>query len=109
MTHSEQHRVAPSALPPVSPTVAETAALLNIVICALVSHKSAVEVTMFPGPQTLFRVRVEPKEMGKLIGKQGRIARSLRILLNAIAKENGQNYALDLDSAGFVLDDSDAL
>jgi len=35
--------------------------------------------------------------MGKLIGRQGRTARSLRIIIQAIAKEQGKNYQLDID------------
>jgi predicted RNA-binding protein YlqC (UPF0109 family) len=36
-------------------------------------------------------------DTGKIIGRQGRTARSLRIVLQAIAKEHGQNYQLDIN------------
>jgi predicted RNA-binding protein YlqC (UPF0109 family) len=38
-------------------------------------------------------------DMGKLIGRQGRTARSLRIIVQAIGKEQGQDYQVDIDGA----------
>ena len=77
----------------------ETAALLTLVVKAMVADPEAVRVTADPGPAgfTVFRVVVGPKDAGKVIGKQGRIARSLRIILSSIAKEHGQNFSLNVD------------
>jgi predicted RNA-binding protein YlqC (UPF0109 family) len=36
-------------------------------------------------------------DLGKLIGKQGRTARSLRIIAQAIGKERGQDYQVDIE------------
>ena len=82
--------------------VTETAALLTQVVSAMVADRAAVKVTAAPGPagNVVFRVVVGPKDKGKIIGKQGRTARSLRIVLSAIAKEHGANYSLDVD--GFL-------
>ena len=35
-------------------------------------------------------------DLGKVIGKQGRTARSLRIIAQAIGKEKGQDYQVDI-------------
>jgi predicted RNA-binding protein YlqC (UPF0109 family) len=36
-------------------------------------------------------------DLGKVIGKQGRTARSLRIIAQAIGKEKGQDYQIDIE------------
>lgn len=79
--------------------VAETTELLTMIVSAMVADRESVRVTASPGParNVLFRVIVGSQEKGKVIGKQGRTARSLRIILSAIAKEHGANYALDVD------------
>ena len=79
--------------------VAETTALLTMIVSAMVADRDAVRVTASPGPagNVVFRVVVGPKDKGKVIGKQGRTARSLRIILSSIAKEHGKNYSLDVD------------
>lgn len=80
-------------------TVVETTALLRMLVSAMVTDKGAVEVAATSGPTglVLFTVIVGPKDRGKVIGKQGRIARSLRIILSSIAKEHGQNFSLDVN------------
>jgi uncharacterized protein len=45
---------------------------------------------------TLFRLRVDPKDVGKIIGKQGRTARSLRTLLGAISVKLKHRYSLEI-------------
>ena len=82
----------------VKPSIVETQALLSLIVRAMVRDRDAVRVNAIAGPgsTTTFQVRVGGSEMGKLIGKQGRVARSLRILLNSIGKEHGNDIALDL-------------
>jgi predicted RNA-binding protein YlqC (UPF0109 family) len=43
------------------------------------------------------------RDMGKLIGKQGRTAASLRIIVKAIGKEQGDAYQLDIEEAAAEL------
>ena len=82
----------------VKPAAAETTALLHLLISAMVSDRGAVSVTPLDTPEGItFKVRVAPKEIGKLIGAQGRLARALRVLLMSIGKENRQVYGLILD------------
>jgi predicted RNA-binding protein YlqC (UPF0109 family) len=41
---------------------------------------------------------VSPKDLGKVIGKQGRTAKSLRIILSAVAATDDLEYGLDIES-----------
>jgi predicted RNA-binding protein YlqC (UPF0109 family) len=45
---------------------------------------------------TLFRLRVDPTDVGKIIGKQGRTARSIRTLLGAISVKLHHRYSLEI-------------
>ena len=80
-------------------TIAETAVLLALNVRGIVTEKEAVRITTThgPGSEIVFLVVVATSDRGKVIGKQGRTARSLRILLRAIARENGHDYALNID------------
>ena len=80
-------------------TVAKTCTLLKLIVRAIVTDDDAVAVTLGEGSgkETVFYVRVGPNDRGKIIGKQGRIARSLRIILSAMAKKDGRRYILDID------------
>jgi predicted RNA-binding protein YlqC (UPF0109 family) len=61
------------------------------------SNPQAVSVETIAESQNFtLRVRVDPQDQGKLIGKNGRTARSLRVILQANATEQGGSYALDL-------------
>ncbi len=48
------------------------------------------------GPGSIFRVTVAQGDVGVLIGKEGRIARSLRIILLAIGMKTKQKISLDI-------------
>ena len=83
--------------------LAETTALLNLNVRAIVDDRDQVAVApvIKESGNVVFCVTVGPRDLGKLIGKQGRTARSLRILLSAIAKQQGASYSLDLDGRFF--------
>ncbi len=91
-------------------SVAETAALIDLNVRAIVTDKEAVRVTAVSGKgsQTTFFVEVGNHDRGKIIGKQGRTARSLRVILSAIAKANGHDYNLDLDDLPRQIDGNEA-
>jgi uncharacterized protein len=46
----------------------------------------------------VFHCLVSPKDIGKVIGKQGRTARSLRLILLAVGAADNQKYSLDIRS-----------
>lgn len=58
--------------------------LVEFVAKSLVENKDAVNVTSSEGPEaTIIELRVAPEDMGKVIGKQGRIAKAIRSVVRA--------------------------
>lgn len=64
--------------------------LLEVVAKSLVDYPDKVRVNEVAGEQTIvLELRVAEEDMGKVIGKQGRIAKAIRTLIKASAiKEN---------------------
>ena len=48
------------------------------------------------GDATTLRLRVAPSDVGKVIGKQGRTARSMRTILAAVSMKHRHRYTLDI-------------
>ena len=64
---------------------------------ALVDDPDAVHIeTYTDGDSAVLRLHVAPNDIGKLIGKQGRTARSLRTILGAASMKFHQRFALDI-------------
>ncbi len=64
---------------------------------ALVDNPDKVQVTEIEGEKTVvIELRVDPAELGKVIGKQGRIARALRTLLSAMGRKAGKRVVLEI-------------
>ena len=60
--------------------------ILEIIIKNLVSDKNAVSINEIEGENSVtFEVKVANTDMGKIIGKQGRTAKSIRTIIKAIA------------------------
>ena len=55
----------------------------------------AVEV-LEPGADAVFELHVHPDDLGHVIGKQGRTARSMRLALGAAAARLGRNANLEI-------------
>ena len=73
--------------------------LVEVIAKALVDHPEGVVVTETVHPKSVvLELKVDPEDMGKVIGKQGRIAKSIRTLVKAAAaKENKQiHYSVDI-------------
>ncbi len=64
--------------------------LVEILAKALVDNPDEVTVNEIEGTQSIIiELKVAPEDMGKVIGKQGRIAKAIRTLVKAAAiKEN---------------------
>ena len=64
--------------------------LIKLIACALVDKPEEVSVKVISREaETLIELRVDPAEVGRVIGKQGRTARSLRIILSAVSIKLG--------------------
>ena len=64
--------------------------LLEILAKSLVDNPDAVKVNEIAGEQSIIlELKVAPEDMGKVIGKQGKIAKAIRTVIKAAAiKEN---------------------
>ncbi len=72
-------------------------ALINEIARALVDIPDEVEVEEEDhGEGTSLRLRVAPSDVGKVIGKQGRTARSMRTILGAVSMKHRHRYTLDI-------------
>ena len=71
--------------------------LVEIIAKALVEHPDEVEVTeKASGRSILIELRVAPSDMGKVIGKQGRIAKSIRSVVKAAASREDKKVIIDI-------------
>jgi len=72
--------------------------LIEYVAKSLVDDKDRVEVREVEeeGEVTVLELRTAPEELGKVIGKGGKIANALRILLSAAAAKAGKRVILKI-------------
>ena len=71
--------------------------LVESIAKALVDHPDQVVVNAVEGEQvTVLELRVHPDDLGKVIGKQGRIAKSIRTLLGAAGMKVKRRYTLEI-------------
>ncbi len=64
---------------------------------SLVDEPDDVEVNIIEGEKsTILELRVAPDDIGKVIGKNGRIAKAVRTLLNATASKTGKRVVLEI-------------
>jgi uncharacterized protein len=71
--------------------------LLQIVVLQLVNNPNAVEVRETRGDTaSILELRVAKEDLGRVIGKQGRTAKSLRIVLNAAASRTNRKIVLEI-------------
>jgi len=72
-------------------------ALVMLVAKALVDAPEEVGVEAFDeNGQIVLELQVAENEVGKIIGRQGRMARSLRTILGAAAGKTGKRYQLEI-------------
>ena len=62
----------------------------------LVDHQDAVTVPEVPGDVTVLELRVAPEDMGKVIGRQGRIAKEIRTIVKSVAQRAGQKVSVEI-------------
>ena len=71
--------------------------LIRHVARALVDEPEAVEVTTAEDDRgLLLELRVADLDLGKVIGRQGRMARALRLLLTTAAAKHGRHVHLEI-------------
>lgn len=71
--------------------------LVEYIAKSLVDRPDQVTVNVIEGQQsTILELRVAPEDVGKIIGKQGRIANAVRIILGAAAAKSGKHVQLEI-------------
>ena len=74
--------------------------LLETIVSELVEDKSAIEVTVDEPNEEgviVYHLHVAPDDMGRVIGKQGRIAKAIRVVMRASASRNDQKIMVEID------------
>ncbi len=70
--------------------------MLEIIIKNLVENPDAVEITENKKDNvTTYEVKVDSNDMGKVIGRQGKIAKSIRTVAKAIAAKEEQKISIE--------------
>src|ERR1035437_2006379 len=71
--------------------------LVQFLARALVNHPEAVEVKETQGDTaSVLELKVAKEDLGRVIGKQGRTAKSIRTILNAAASRTNRRVALEM-------------
>ena len=69
---------------------------LELIITSLVSEPSEVSINEKDGEKEItFEVKVKDTDMGKVIGKEGRIAKAIRTIMKSIAAKEGKRVNIE--------------
>jgi predicted RNA-binding protein YlqC (UPF0109 family) len=72
-------------------------AVLQYLAEQIVDDRDAIRIDVEDGPAgVILRLRVAPDDMGKVIGKRGRVAQSIRTLVRAAAAREGIGVTVDI-------------
>ena len=73
--------------------------LLIALAQGLVDRPEAVSVTVDEpeGGVSVYHLRVAPDDMGRVIGKQGRIAKAIRTIMRSAAIHSGEKVSVEID------------
>ena len=71
--------------------------LVEYIAKSLVDDPSQVRVTeVIEGPSTILELEVAQEDMGRVIGKNGRVANAMRTLVRVMASNEGKRANLDI-------------
>lgn len=72
--------------------------LIEYIATSLVADPTQVRVTQFRrGPMVTLKLQVAKEDMGRVIGKNGRVANAIRVLLRVTAAQEGKRATLDVE------------
>ena len=70
--------------------------ILETIIKNLVSDKDAISVNEIEGEKSIiFEVKVAESDMGKIIGKEGRVAKAIRTVVKAVAAKEEKRVTIE--------------
>lgn len=71
--------------------------LVEYIVKSLVDQPDEVSVNIIEGEKsTILELKVASDDVGKVIGKQGRIAKAIRTILSASATKSGKRAVLEI-------------
>ncbi len=71
--------------------------LVELVAKSLVDHPEKVSVNMIEKEKScIIELRVDPEDMGKVIGRQGKIARAIRVVVKAAATKLNKKVIVEI-------------
>lgn len=69
---------------------------LEVIIKNLVDNKELVEIKEVEGEKNIiFEVKVAEEDMGKIIGRQGKIAQAIRTVMKAVANRKDKKVTVE--------------
>ena len=75
----------------------EEKSLVEFLVKALVDNPDNVNIKVVEGEKsTILELRVMEEDIGKVIGKHGRIAKAIRTILSAAATKSGKRVVLEI-------------
>ena len=70
--------------------------VLEIMIACLVDNRDRVNIEEVVNDRNIeYKVKVAPEDMGKVIGKQGRVAKSIRTVIKSVAGKEGKRVNVE--------------
>lgn len=70
--------------------------VLEIMIACLVDNRDQVNIEEVVNDRSIdYKVKVAPEDMGKVIGKQGRVAKSIRTVIKSVAGKEGKRVNVE--------------
>ena len=71
--------------------------LVEAMARALVDYPDHVQVRTIEGEElTVFELRVDPRDLGRVIGRQGQNVQAMRLILNAVGTRLRRRFAIEL-------------
>lgn len=70
--------------------------VLQTIIESLVEDKFQIQINQIDGERsTVFEVKVAPQDMGRVIGKEGRIAKAIRTIFKAVGTKEQKKVTIE--------------
>ncbi len=71
--------------------------LIELIIKGIVDNPDKVEINEIIGEKSsIFEIRVDPNDIGKVIGRQGRNIKSIRTIVNAAAQKENKRVIIEI-------------
>ncbi|MCL2425235.1 MAG: KH domain-containing protein [Oscillospiraceae bacterium] len=71
--------------------------LLTYIVKNLVDNPDEVNISeREEETETVYEIRCNSSDMGKVIGRQGRIAKEIRVLMRSVAQKQGKRISVDI-------------